>query len=95
VIDVTPELAAGAHEAETAKDAVVANELLTTLLAQLLVPNSDAVILLVEKTLLVAVSNTKSVFGPGLLESTKFTLDAVTLPEIFNDPLITTGPRVV
>ena len=75
--------------------AVVANELDITLLYQLLVPNSDAVILLVEKTLLVAVSNTKSVFGPGLPESTKFTLDAVTLPEIFNDPLMTTGPRVV
>ena len=67
----------------------------TALVAQLLVPNNDAVILLVEKTLLVAVSNTKSVFGPGLPESTKFTLDAVTLPEIFNDPLMTTGPRVV
>jgi hypothetical protein len=68
----------------------------TALLAQLLVPKSDAVILLVEKTLLVAVSSTKRVFGPGLVPNpTKFTLDAVTLPEIFNDPLMTTGPTVV
>jgi hypothetical protein len=93
---VAKEAVDGVNVIDVAAEAVVANELDTALLAQLLVPKSEAVILLVEKTLLVAVSNTKSVFGPGLVPNpTKFTLDAVTLPEIFNDPLMTTGPTVV
>ena len=41
-IELTP--ADGAHDAETAKLAVVANDALITLLAQLLVPNSEPVI---------------------------------------------------
>ena len=56
----------------------MANELEITLLAQLAVPNSEPVMLLVVKTLPVAVSNTNIVFGPGLEPNpTKLTLDDV------------------